>query len=136
MIRHLDPNLFLMAIVVGLAMGNLYIYCRFAKDATDSYLRYGDEAYKLNWVDIPDEDLKKTILLIIQNAQRPLNYHGYNFIYLNLETFYKVGEQMFNDFLRLLCPFFSLFAVNENSFKLFHDVQGLDQRGLMRLTDF
>lgn len=124
MIRHIEPNLFLMAIVVTIALANLYIYCRLGKEATDYYLRYADEVYKLQWIDMPGEDLKRIVLMIIQNAQRPLNYHGFNCIYLNLETFTKVRKHFsvkngFKSFIFL--------AVIENSFQLFHDVQDRHQ---------
>lgn len=125
MIRHIDLNLFLMVVVVGLAMSNLYIYCRFGKEATDYYLRYGDEIYKLQWIDMLDENLKKIVLLIIQNAQRPLNYHGFNCIYLNLETFAKVRKQISISGGRKSFPY--LFAVIKNCYQLLHDVQGRHQ---------
>lgn len=78
------------AVLVGTS--NLLMYCYLSKLATDSYAKMSDCVYnKITWYELPI-GLQKYFVLMIQNMQQPLNYHGFGVIYLNLETFTKVSE--------------------------------------------
>lgn len=89
-LRH--PNFDIPVIVMSAfdGLSILFVYCYYGKSTTDYYLRFGDLAYNLNWHKLPNH-LKTHIILMIQNAQRPIQYHGFNIAYLNLETFCQVS---------------------------------------------
>lgn len=57
--------------------------------ATDNFEKMADCLYESNWPDLPIH-LQKYFILMIENTQRPIFYHGFNMIKLNLETFGKV----------------------------------------------
>ena len=69
---------------------NLLIYCYLGKLATETYEKMSDCVYKMDWHELLI-DLKKYFILLIKNMQKPLYYHGFGVIYLNLETFTKVS---------------------------------------------
>lgn len=77
-----------MALASGLS--NLFVYCYLGKMVTDHFLAYADYVYNTNWQKLP-VNLRKFIILMIQNAQRPLYYHGFHVMRLDLETFTKVS---------------------------------------------
>lgn len=53
--------------------------------ATTSYEDMANTLYECNWVDLPLE-LRRNIVLMITNAQRPLFYHGFHIAVLDLKT--------------------------------------------------
>lgn len=57
--------------------------------ATDSYLNMSSYLYESNWLNLPI-DLQKKLVLMIGNMNRPLYYHGFGIVILELETFAKV----------------------------------------------
>lgn len=67
----------------------LFIYCYYGKIATDSYGGIADALYQANWQDLPIE-YQKYFIIMIANAQRPLYYHGFNVVVLDLGTFTTV----------------------------------------------
>lgn len=71
---------------------NLFVYCYFGKLATDSYTRMAECLYDNDWVGI-DIESQKFIILMIANIQKPIYYHGFGVIYLNLETFTDVSVE-------------------------------------------
>lgn len=48
-----------------------------------------DCVYEMNWQKLPLQ-LQKYIIVMIENMQKPLYYHGFNIIKLELNTFIKV----------------------------------------------
>lgn len=72
-------------------IASLFIYCYFAKLATESFLKMTDCLYECNWFELPTK-LEKYFPFMIQSAQKPIYYHGFGIIILNLETFTKVSQ--------------------------------------------
>lgn len=59
--------------------------------STESYFGMAECLYETNWNELPI-DQQKYFIIMIQNAQQPLYYHGYGMVILKLETFCKVNE--------------------------------------------
>lgn len=57
-----------------------------------SYINMANGLIICNWHELPIH-LQKYFILMILNAQRPIHYHGFNLIILNLETFLDVPTQ-------------------------------------------
>lgn len=74
---------------VFISGGTLYLYCESAQLATDNLILFGDEVFDSNWYELPNE-IQKTYILIIANAEKPLKYDGLHMTYLNLPTFSQV----------------------------------------------
>lgn len=70
-------------------VADIFVYCYFGKIATYSFSKMADLLYELNWNELPIRH-QKYVILMIANMQRPLYYHGFHVITLNLETFTKV----------------------------------------------
>lgn len=49
-----------------------------------------DCVFEMNWPELPN-GLQKYIILMIENMQKPLYYHGFGIVNLDLETFAKVS---------------------------------------------
>lgn len=77
--------------------GNLFMFCLFGKLATDSYAKMSQCLYESNWLALP-LDLRKFFILMIQNSQRSIFYHGFGFIILDLETFSRASVFLVNFF--------------------------------------
>ena len=77
--------------VIALITGflNLLVYCYLAYKATDHYLSVGDLLYEAKWNKLPRK-YQKHFILMIQNAQRPVYYHGFKLIKIVLGTFTQV----------------------------------------------
>lgn len=74
-----------MAMTTGLVgIANLFIYCYLGKLSTESYAKMADCVYNII-------GLQKHYILMIANMQKPLYYHGFGVIYLELETFTRVS---------------------------------------------
>lgn len=57
--------------------------------ATESFKKMTDCVYESVWPDLPIP-LQKYFILMIQNTQKTVFYHGFGMLKLNLETFRKV----------------------------------------------
>lgn len=69
--------------------------------ATESFEAMSDCLYESNWPELPIE-LQKYFILMIQNAQRPLYYHGFEIAVLKMETFCKVSQNnRINELIRM-----------------------------------
>lgn len=82
-----------MAIIITAitnSSGNLFLFCFFGKLATDSYGKMDNCLYKANWPDLPIR-LQKYFIIMMADAQRPLQYTGLNVSILNLETYTDVS---------------------------------------------
>lgn len=71
-------------------ISNLFIYCFFGKLATESFNQMANSLFQSDWFNLPIE-LQKYYIIIIGNAQQSLFYHGFKIVFLDLETFTKVG---------------------------------------------
>lgn len=83
-----------MAITLAAGITNLLLYCFLRKTATESYSKNAECLYDFNWTRLP-LDLQKYLIIMIQNGQVELLYHGFNIIHLNLVTFSNV--RIFHD---------------------------------------
>ena len=77
-----------MASLVALAI--LLLYCYIGTMASESVANMADCLYEIDWHKFPIK-LQKYMVLMIQNARRPLYFRGYGMITLNLETFREVS---------------------------------------------
>lgn len=82
-------NRMLVALFVGLS--NLLFYCFFGKFATQSFEKIIKCFYEFNWMHLQN-DQQKYVIIMIANAQKPVFYHGFGIVTLNLETFTKVSK--------------------------------------------
>lgn len=90
--QHIDLNMGTLISSGGMALSNLFLYCFSGKLASESYERMAECVYECNWPDLPIKQ-QKYFILMISNTQKPLYYHGFGMIILNLETFSKVKKQ-------------------------------------------
>ena len=72
-------------------ISNLFLCCFFGKLTSESYACIADYLFDLNWHGMP-LDLQKYFIMMIANAQIPLNYRGYGTLEMNLQTFTKVRK--------------------------------------------
>ena len=84
--------------------------------ATDSYKQMSDSVFEMNWPELPNSS-QKFIILMIENMQKPLYYHGFGIVNLDLETFAKVKhsnsfgckiKSIFVNFVLLFCCFLAI----------------------------
>lgn len=73
------------------ALANLFLYCYFGKMASESYENMSESLYESNWLCLP-VDLQKHFIVMIANVQRPIFYHGFKIVNMDLETFTRVRE--------------------------------------------
>lgn len=144
-LRHLDFNLCICLIGIGLGISNISLYCYLGKLATESYAKMADCVYDSNWYKMP-LNLQKYLVLMIANAQAPLHYHGFKIAVLSLETLTKVGkiqikihefdknQKVISNFIFKLFQFFFgfwnwhflNFAATSSNIHLLHDVQNIN----------
>lgn len=67
----------------------LFVYCFLGKLASENYFKMSDCLYDFDWKRLP-VNLQKYFILMIQNTQKPIYYHGFGVCILNLEMFTKV----------------------------------------------
>lgn len=91
-VHHLDLSITLMIFCILISGCNLFLYCYYGKHATDSYAAFSDCLFECNWMMLP-VDLQKCFLPMIRSAQKPLSFHGYNMVNLNLNLFGQVTNQ-------------------------------------------
>lgn len=91
--KHINFDAVLSAFVNRLILFNLKLVylLLFRKIGNRKFWKISSCVYDFNWHELPI-DLQKNFVLIIQNTQRPLFYHGFNVIVLNLETFTGVSK--------------------------------------------
>lgn len=77
----------MIGLVIGLS--NLLVYCYIGYRASDYYISIGDLLYQSNWHKLPIK-YRKHFVLMIQDAQRPILYHGFKIIKINMGTFTNV----------------------------------------------
>lgn len=77
--------------MLGISILSVYVYCYFGKISTDCFQQLVNCIYEANWLE-QRPSLRKTLILIMTNAQRPLYYHGFGFIIMNMGTFTQVNS--------------------------------------------
>lgn len=87
--NHLDSSVIILILAAADGLSILFLHCYFGKLATDSFLNMTDCLFECNWQDLPIE-LQKYFIMLIENAQRPLYYHGFKIAVIDLVTFAKV----------------------------------------------
>lgn len=70
---------------------NIFLYCYYGKLATESFEDMSNCLYEFKWRKLPVKQ-QKYIIPMMANAQRPLYYHGFGIVILNLETFCNVRK--------------------------------------------
>lgn len=76
-----------MAVCVGTTTS--YFYCFYGRLTIDSYARMADLLFESDWQKLP-VNLQKYVTLMIADMQRPVYYHGFGILVLDLETFANV----------------------------------------------
>lgn len=71
------------------SLSNLFLYCYFGKQATESFNKMTDALYDSKWLDFAPKE-RKYFVIAITNTQRPLYYHGFKIMVLDLESFTNV----------------------------------------------
>lgn len=89
--RHLDFNFIMLLMAVAVSLSNLSVYSYFGQIASESYEEMADCLFESNWCEHPVE-LQKYVLLMVQNIQNPMYYHGFGIANLDLETFTDVSH--------------------------------------------
>lgn len=89
-LQGLDYNLCLLFMAVTSNVATISVYCYFGKMATESYKDMSYCLFESNWLYLPVE-LQKFFIMMIANAQIPLQYHAFHIVTLNLETLTKVS---------------------------------------------
>lgn len=89
-IQHLHSTITILTIGGLVSICNLFVYCYYGKLATDSYAQFNNCFYNANWQDLSN-GLQKYFIVMMANAQLPLQYHGLGIAILNLETFTRVS---------------------------------------------
>lgn len=87
--KHPDLNFYMVLMSLLVSGANLYLYCYYGNRSTNDFAQMAQLLYESNWNQHPVE-LQKFFKMMIANAQRPLFYHGFHLVQLNLETFLKV----------------------------------------------
>lgn len=87
-----------MLVALSFGMIVLFFYCYFGKVATNSFGDISDCIYyELNWQKL-SLALRKYIILMLTNMQRPIYYHGFHVVTLDLNTFTRVSSDDCQDF--------------------------------------
>lgn len=68
---------------------NIFLYCFFGSLATKSFEKMNDSLFECDWFELP-VNLQKYFIIMIQNTQHPIFYHGFGMAVMNLETFLQV----------------------------------------------
>lgn len=89
--RHPDFGMITIFLAVPLGTSLLFVYCYLGKMSTESHLKMSDCLYECSWLSLSCK-LQKYLIVMIENAQRPIYYHGFDVAVLNLETFSKVRK--------------------------------------------
>lgn len=88
-LKHPDYYLIILLAAILVSSSNLFIYCYFGRLATQSFEKMADYLFETNW-SVRPVGLQKYFILMLQNMQRPIHYHGSGIAVLHLETFTSV----------------------------------------------
>lgn len=90
-VHDIDFDISLLMIALSTSGLSLFLFSFFGKMATESYEKMSNSLFESDWQNL-SINLQKYLLLMIRNAQRPLHYHGFRVISLDLETFSEVSK--------------------------------------------
>lgn len=80
-----------------MAMSILFTYCYFGRIATDSYANMSDCVYfDMHWQKLLPKQ-QAHIVLMIRTLQKPIHYHGFGVVIMNLNTFTLVSDRKLKD---------------------------------------
>lgn len=131
--KHLDFGIVSILLDIPLGMSILFVYCFFGKMATESYKNMSKCLCECNWQDLSLQH-QKYFLIMIQNTQQPLYYHGFGIAILDLETFTDVKETI--HYISLLFYSFNgliiSFSGDSGGVFILHDLQNSNKQ----LNDF
>lgn len=88
-IQKLDYLLASVISTTSVGMLVLLFYCYYGKVATESYAKMPDCLFNMHWYGLPIK-LQKCFVLMIENMQKPIYYHGFEVATLDLGTFVQV----------------------------------------------
>lgn len=88
-IRHFDIRLIALAIGFGVTGVSLFLYCHYGQMTTDSYERFADRLFEIQWIHLPN-DLQQYFILMNIYASDHVDYHGFGIFKVNLNTFAEV----------------------------------------------
>lgn len=86
-IHDFQLNFIITFLGVFISGFTLFLYCDSAQLATDNLIQFGDEVFDSAWYELSNE-IQKTYILLIANAEKPLRYDGLNMVYLNVPITY------------------------------------------------
>lgn len=89
-VQHFGFDILIILIGFLVCTSSPFVYCYYGKITTDCYANMADRLFEIDWQQLPI-GIQKYFIVMIGNMQRPLYYHGFEFIVLNLETFQKVS---------------------------------------------
>lgn len=125
-----------MLFAVSVSGTVLFIYCYYGKQVTDSYAAFAMSLYQMDWPHLPN-DLQKSLIIMITNAQKEVSYHGFGLVKLNLETFTMVNDFKCTKVLMFLILIRICLHIldNEKSHHILFNVQNIDERATCVGTD-
>lgn len=131
---HLDVGLILALFAVKSGILTIFIYSYYGAHTTNNCLAFADIVYNSQWYDRLSLHLRKSLINVIFDAQRPLIFSGFGIVQLTLETFLAVGLLTFQtmkclkmqDF-RALLSISILFTDDENGLLVLSHVQDAHQ---------
>lgn len=90
--KNFSTSMFVYAVTgILLVLSNIFICCFLGKLATESYSKMAVALYNCNWHELTLSE-QKYFIVMLGNAQRPLNYTGYGLVTLDLEKFSSVSK--------------------------------------------
>lgn len=79
-----------MFLAMATGLENMVLYNSFGQMTSNSYAEIGADFYDGPWLKLPIH-LQNSFILMIQNAQEPLQYDGFGVAYLDLNTLGEVN---------------------------------------------
>lgn len=74
---------------VPASLVTLYVYCYAGSMMTVHFEELADVVYQSKWYEY-DPQIRKCLVLLIANCQKPMVFNGFKLIYLTLNTFARV----------------------------------------------
>lgn len=86
-----------VSLTSSIGMSTLLLYCYYGKLATDSYEKTPSLVFEMDWYK-QSYKVQQYLILMIANMQKPIYYHGFEVVKLDLETFVTVIGPIFSRF--------------------------------------
>lgn len=112
---YTNSFLFMDILVITLCVTITFGMCYLSDFIADKISSHGELSYDLNWYQLPAE-LRSYFLLIIVQAQAPIQFSGFDIIDMHLKTFTQVSKSIshsmwplyFFDVFKNICIFRSM----------------------------